>query len=150
MNAWDHMPDVNYISWAIYSIKKYPRTWIAACKDAAAVVPSNVLEATRKASWNIVNNIALREQLTKNPGVREPLSALLSEMWVLEDDFSLYAKLGIQSAKLVFLTLAAYDDCAYMIESDVDSIKILAALGAQKAILLLPACIVFNETKEIG
>jgi len=46
------------------------------------------------------------------------------------------------------LALIAYDDCAYMIESEVDEIKILAKLGDQKAILLLPACIVFNEIRQ--
>jgi len=46
------------------------------------------------------------------------------------------------------MVLIAYDDCAYMIESEVDEIKILAILGDQKAILLLPACIIFNETRN--
>jgi len=36
-----------------------------------------------------------------------------------------------------------------MIESEVDEIKIFAKLGDPRAILLLPACIVFNETKEL-
>ena len=45
--------------------------------------------------------------------------------------------------------LVAYDDCAYMIESEVGELKIIAAFGDQKAVLLLPACIVYNETKEL-
>ena len=40
--------------------------------------------------------------------------------------------------------LIAYDDCAYMLESDVDELRILAALGDQKAILLVPACLAFT------
>jgi len=47
------------------------------------------------------------------------------------------------------IALITYDDCAYMVESDIDEIKILAKLGDQRALLLLPACIVFNETKEL-
>ena len=43
------------------------------------------------------------------------------------------------------LALIAYDDCAYMLESEVDELRILAALGDQKAILLVPACLAFNN-----
>ena len=53
------------------------------------------------------------------------------------------------AADNAIVALVAYDDCAYMIESEVDEIKILAKLGDQKAMLLLPACIVFNKTKEL-
>jgi len=56
---------------------------------------------------------------------------------------------GRNAAFDAIAALIAYDDCAYMIESDVDEIKILAILGDQKARLLLPACIVYNETKEL-
>ena len=41
--------------------------------------------------------------------------------------------------------LIAYDDCAYMLESEVGELRILAALGDQKAILLVPACLVFTR-----
>ena len=47
------------------------------------------------------------------------------------------------------LALIAYDDCAYMLESEVGELKILAALGDPRAILLLPACIAFNSIKEM-
>ena len=47
------------------------------------------------------------------------------------------------------LALIAYDDCAYLIETDVDELRILAALGDTRAVLLLPACIVFNEIKDL-
>ena len=45
--------------------------------------------------------------------------------------------------------LIAYDDCAYMLESEVGELKILAALGDPRAILLLPACIAFSSIKEM-
>ena len=47
------------------------------------------------------------------------------------------------------LCLIAYDDCAYMLDSEVEELKILAALGDHKAILLLPACIAFNAIKKL-
>ena len=48
------------------------------------------------------------------------------------------------------LTLIAYDDCAHLLYSDPKEVKLLAKLGVPAAILLLPACIAFNETKELS
>jgi uncharacterized membrane protein len=39
----------------------------------------------------------------------------------------------------------AYDDCAYILDSAIDEIKLLAILGDTKAMCLLQACIVFSE-----
>ena len=54
-----------------------------------------------------------------------------------------------QAARGVSMCITAYDDCGYMLDSDVDELKVLAALGDQKAILLLPACIVFHLIKKL-
>ena len=48
------------------------------------------------------------------------------------------------------LALIAYDDCAYMLDSEPDELAILAALGDNRAIILLPACKVFHSLKTIA
>lgn len=45
------------------------------------------------------------------------------------------------------ICLAAYEDYAYMLDSDIDELKILAKLGNEKAIMLLPACIALSKVK---
>ena len=45
------------------------------------------------------------------------------------------------------LALCAYDDCAYMIDSDPGELAILAKFGDPRAILLLSACKVFHLLK---
>jgi hypothetical protein len=46
--------------------------------------------------------------------------------------------------------LCAYDDCGYMMGSEVGELKILAAFGNGRAILLLPAVIAFESIKGKG
>ena len=46
------------------------------------------------------------------------------------------------------IALIAYDDCAYMLESDLGELRMLAKLGDLRAILLLSAREVFNMEKE--
>ena len=47
------------------------------------------------------------------------------------------------------LALIAYDDCAYMLDSDPGELAILAKFGDPRAILLLPACKAFHSLKEL-
>jgi hypothetical protein len=51
-------------------------------------------------------------------------------------------------ARQAMLALVAYDDCAYMLDSDPGELAILAKFGDPRAILLLSACKVFHSLKE--
>ncbi len=51
--------------------------------------------------------------------------------------------------RMAFTALIAYDDCAYMLDSDPGELAILAAFGDPRAILLLPACIALAKEKEL-
>ena len=55
---------------------------------------------------------------------------------------------GRQAARDAILALIAYDDCAYMLESDPGELAILAKFGDNRAMLLLPACKAFHSIKE--
>ena len=46
--------------------------------------------------------------------------------------------------------LIAWDDCAYMLESDPDELALIAKFGDHRAILLLPACKAFNLIKSVA
>ena len=47
------------------------------------------------------------------------------------------------------LALIAYDDCAHLLTSNPEEVKLLAKFGVPTAVLLYPACLVFNETNEL-
>ena len=46
------------------------------------------------------------------------------------------------------LALCAFDDCAYMLDSDPGELAILAAFGDPRAVLLLAACKTLHSLKE--
>ena len=43
------------------------------------------------------------------------------------------------------IALIAYDDCAYLPDQNPDHVKVLAGLGVESAVLLLPAVIALNN-----
>ena len=47
------------------------------------------------------------------------------------------------------LALIAWDDCAHLLDSEPEHVKLLAALGVESAILLYPACLVFSKDEEL-
>ena len=53
------------------------------------------------------------------------------------------------AARDAVLALCAYDDCAYMLDSDPGELAILAAFGDHRAILLLSACKVFYLISQL-
>jgi len=119
---WAHLPNAKHIDWAIDSVKANPEKWNATYDEIWDAAYVAVWDAAWTAEWTAARNAAF-------DSVRN--TANNAAAWG------------------AILALIAYDDCGYMIESEVDEIKILAKLGDQRAILLLPACIVFNETKEL-
>ena len=48
------------------------------------------------------------------------------------------------------MALIAWDNCAYLLDTDPDKVRVLALLGQPAAILLLPAAIVFDQVKEMA
>jgi len=127
--AWAHLPNAKHINWVLASLKAHPEKW-----EAARNVARNAAgDASWYAAWTAARNAARYVART----------AALDASWTAARDAAWDA--ANNAAKCALLALVAYDDCAYMVESDIDEIKILAKLGDQRALLLLPACIVFNE-----
>jgi len=124
--AWAHLPNAKHIDWVIASIKVNPEKW------------DTVRTAEWKSAWYTAFDIVSGKEAWN-----EAWYTIWGTTWDPSRDNGRNAACGSTAG------LITYDDCAYMIESDIDEIKILAKLGDQKAILLLPACIVFNETKAL-
>jgi len=124
---WSHLPNAKHIDWVLNSLKAYSGKW-----DASWVpIKTTVREAAYVAT------------------VQKGNDAIWHAVW----DETFYQVSIYHAAKYAAMNsvaaLIAWDDCGYMIGSEVGELKIIAKLGDQKAILLLPACIVFNQTKEL-
>jgi len=146
--VWAHLPNAKHIDWVIASLKVHPKKWATSCLrsmaawnafDAARGVARGV---ARDAVYTAACDAAYDAACDAAGQVLYDVArdAAYDAAW----DAALYAVWGTIAA------LIAYDDCAYMIESEVGELKIIAAFGDPRAILLLPACIVFNETKELA
>jgi len=135
--VWSHLPNAKHIDWVIASAKAHPEKWTAAYTAARAAARNTAYDAASDAAWDATRGAAY--DAARNTAY----DAASDAAWYATRTAAWYA------ADNAIVALVAYDDCAYMIESEVDEIKILAKLGDQKAMLLLPACIVFNKTKEL-
>ena len=118
--AWAHLPNAKHIDWVIASVKAHPKKWVAAWG------------VKRDAAWAAARDAA--KGVKRDAAWYAAKEVAGDNVWNAADD--------------AIIALIAYDDCAYMIESEVGELKIIAAFGDQRAMLLLPACIVFNKTKE--
>jgi len=133
--AWAHLPNAKHIDWAIDSVKEHREKWKATRTAAygAAIVAewSAARDTARGSAWDAARGSAWDAAFD---------AAFDAVAWSVAWN----ATFDVTAA------LIAWDDCAYMIESEVDEMKILAKLGDPRAVLLLPACIVFNQTKELA
>jgi len=128
--VWAHLPNAKHIDWVLASVKEHPEKWDAAWDAAYDAAWSAAYGAARTAAWG---------------------AAWKAASDAAYDVANEAAWLAVfYAARDAIAALIAWDDCAYMIESEVDEIKILAKLGDPRAVLLLPACIVFNQTKELA
>ena len=135
--AWAHLPNAKHINWVLASVKAHPKKWkatrTAARSPARAAARAAVWNAARSAAYNATRDAAR--------------NAAYEAAWFAAFDAANNA--AYEAAADAIIALIAYDDCGYMIESEVGELKIIAKLGDQRAILLLPACIAYNGTKEL-
>ena len=116
---WAHLPNAVHIDRVIASFNSHPSHW----NPSAAGLPGVRLAARTEAV-----------DMLKKQGREAGWNA----EWAL-------VRSSVRDALLV---LGAYDDCAYMLDSDPGELAILAKFGDPRAVLLLPACKVFHVPKE--
>ena len=129
--AWAHLPNAAHIDRVIASAKANPGHWAAAW--------GAVREAAWDDAWEAVRDNGLGSRNTWR------ISAWFTT-WVpfrdTEHEVSQYVARG------ALLALIAFDDCAYMLDSEPGELAILAEFGDNRAILLLPACKVVHSLEE--
>jgi len=138
---WAHLPNAKHIDWVIASLKADLEKW-----TVARAVTKN---ATYNAAYNAGRDAS--QSTAKAAAWYAAYDTAWTVAWTAAKNAAWHAAgdAAWDAATDAITALVAYDDCAYMIESEVDELKILAKLGDQRAVLLLPACIVYNETKML-
>jgi len=136
MTSWAHLPNAKHINWVLASVKANPEKWGAVARRVPWTAVVRV--AARYNAWYVVYHAACNA--ARGKAWEAARIAAFDAAW----------DAAYEAAADAIIALIAYDDCAYMIESEIGELKIIAAFGDQRALLLLPACIVFNETKVLA
>ena len=129
-SAWDHLPNAAHIDRVLEAAKENHYLWEATWKATRAplqITRDREAAAASSAECVIVDN-------------QERYDAWTAAWNVAQDVLAWDA----------LLALCAYDDCAYMLDSDPGELAILAVFGNPGAILLLPACKAFHLLKTIA
>ena len=126
---WSDLPNAVHIDQVIASFKSNPDQW----KELHSTSRSRACAT----AWEVLHYVG---QYTIR---RSAVDSLANIMYKVKQE---EVAMAVSSA---LICLLSYDDCSYMLDSDVEELKILAAFGDERAILLLPACIAFHSIKEL-
>ncbi len=129
------MFDTTHVDRVIASLVANPALWAAVCRGDYHDQP----EYNRNLdAWIKMHELAnsVNDGITLQ-GLRDKLVGKADrggDAWDAADD--------------AVIALVAYPECAYMLDSDLKELAIIAALGDDRAFMLLPACQVFAKEKE--
>ena len=125
--AWSHLPNAGHIDRILADVRANPGNWAysAAWDRVKAAAWDAAWDAARSAAWDAAWDAA-------RSTVR---SAVSSAAWA--------------AAWTTVLALIAWDEAGDYLSLPADQVQVLAALGDNKAVLMLPAAIAFDQQKEI-
>jgi len=158
--AWTDLPNAKYIDMIMYSLKENT-AWVAVKDTARVAVKDTARDAAYYAAFNAAKGAA------RDAACDAAYNAARDAAWVAVKDTARDAAKGAVkgdpwgaawtapynaakgAAWDAARALIAWDDCGYLLEETPEDVKMLALLGNQAAIMLYPACIALNKSKEL-
>ena len=142
MSEWSHLPNAKHIDRILDSINSNPAKWRDAARgvawDAASDAARGVAwDAARYAAWRAARD-AVRD--AARDAARDAVRDAVRDAAV---------GAALDAAVDAILALLAWDECAYLLQEKPEHVLVLAGLGIESALLLLPACIAM-ETELIS
>ena len=141
---WSKLPNAAHIDAVLASVKANPYEWDAAL-DAAW---DAVYDAALDAAWYAARNEAwgAARDAVYDAVWDAALDAARIAAWDAALDAAWHA--ARYEAWDAIAALITYDDCAHMLDSDPDDLRILSKLGSHAATLMMPASIAFKSIRE--
>ena len=138
---WSHLPNAAHIDSVIASLKANPYEWSKAQAYAAWNAAWNAARnAARNAAWNAARNAAWNA--VRNAARNAAWNAARNAAWYAAYDAA------YDAAWHTILALIAFNDCAHMLDSEPDELRVLSRLGVDAATLMIPAAIAFKSIRE--
>lgn len=134
MSEWSHLPNAALIDRVIASLAANRDAW----HPAHSVVTLEARKATPyqiwKPAWTTARSILTDKGLFwAFDAARERARA--ARRWD--------SSTGVASDAI--LALVAYEDCGYLLDERLEHVLLLASLGVESAVLMLPACAAFAK-----
>ena len=117
---WAHLPNAKHIDRILADMRAHPQRWSAARGAARSAALGAAWDAARSAARSAAWGAAW--------------GAVLGAAW--------------DAARGACAALVAWDDAGDLLDLPVDAVRLLAGVGHHSAVLMLPACIAFNSTKD--
>jgi hypothetical protein len=149
MNAWDHLPNAQYIDWVIESAQQHPKEW-SFLSGNYELFSSETMRQSFLAAFNRSTRLGRRdaralcfETLAKNIDPE-------SENW------GRYLQSGNpyvieHTARWAVIALIAYDDCGQYLDMTSEQLRTWALLSEQpQAMLLLPTVEIRECIRELN
>ena len=154
MSEWSHLPNAKHIDRILDSINSNPAKWRDAARGVAWDAAS---DAARGVAWDAARDAArgvawdAARDAARDAAWRAALGAAWITAWGTPRDAARDAAVGaaLDAAVDAILALLAWDECAYLLQEKPEHVLVLAGLGIESALLLLPACIAM-ETELIS
>ncbi len=145
---WSHLPNAAHIDAVIVSLKANPYEWDAAYNAARDAAYNAARDAARDAAYNAARYAARYAawDAAWDAAYDAAWDAAYDAAWDAARYAARYA--ALDAAWCAIAALIAYDDCAHMLDSDPDDLRILSKLGSNAATLMIPASIAFKSIRE--
>ena len=128
MSEWSHLPNAIHIDRLLTSLKANPEKWNA------------VWDLAWDATWDFARGAAFNAACDA-----VAWSEAFTAVWKAAREVAVP-----NTAWSAIVALIAWEDCAHLLNSEPEHVKLLAALGVESAILLYPACLIFSKEKELA
>jgi hypothetical protein len=137
--AWSHLPNAEHIDRILKDVKVNRGRWLAASTKAETVIEEEVRIAAMdeycRVAWDNDISQSIWSALLDSPGRQFRFSSW-AEAW--------------DAAWDAMVSLVVWDDAGDYLNLSVDQVQELAMLGDKKAILMLPAVLAFEKSKELA
>ena len=137
---WSHLPNAAHIDAVLASVKANPDEWNAAWNAARDAAWNAAWNAARDAAWNAARDAA------RDAAWDAVYDAALDAAWYAARNEAWGAVW--YAAWHAILALTAYDDCAHLLDSEPDELRILSKFGVDAATLMIPAAMAFKLIRE--